>query len=100
MVQTPIPPTKQTTHYLRIRAMQAEMRRCLKKSEQARDLFYATKDAYETQRGLTSFELDKALDNDRVAQGAIADSQLYDRWTIKYASVIQAEIAAFNIGLH
>jgi len=91
---------RKARHFYRIKGLIVEMRRTLRKSEQARDRYYDTVDAYKTQRGLTGFELDKAVEADRIAQGAISDSQLYDRWATKYAAVVQAEIAAYNIGLH
>lgn len=70
-----------------------EMRKCLDKSEKARDTYYAYRDAFADERGLTGFELDEALKVKREAQAAISDNQMYDRWAQKYASVLQAEAA-------
>lgn len=86
-------------HAARIRANLIEMRRCLKKSERARDTYYALQDAYKG-RGLEGFELDEALKTNREAQAAISDNQMYDRWTTKYAAVVQAETAAYNLDIH
>lgn len=86
-------------HAARIRANLIEMRRCLKKSEAARDTYYALQDAYKS-RGLEGFELDEALKTNREAQAAVSDNQMYDRWATKYAAIVQAETAAYNLDIH
>lgn len=78
-----------------IKYLRKEMRECLKKSEEARDDFYRVKDAYSLE-GLSGYALDAALSDNRDAQRAVANSVLYDRWTTKYAAVLQAELLLFE----
>lgn len=76
----------------RLKYLRFQMYQALIKSERARDTYYATVDAYKA-KGLRGIELEQELKLDRVAQNAISDSQLYDRWATKYAAVIQSEAA-------
>lgn len=90
----------QKRHAARIQANLIEMRRCLRASEEARDAFNAIKGGYKERKGLSRGELAAAMDSDFDAKVAIADSQLYDRWTSKYAAVVAAELEAYRAGIH
>lgn len=72
------------------------MRKCLDNSEKARDTYYALKDAYQKEKGLEGHALDEALKLNAKAQKAISDNVMYDRWAMKYAEVLQAEVAYAN----
>jgi hypothetical protein len=76
-----------------IMQLREEMRRCLHKSEEARDQYYRRADVWK-EKGFAGVELDIELRNDYDAQKALADENLYSRWAQKYSGHLVAELAA------
>jgi hypothetical protein len=89
-----------TEHANYIVGLVAEMRRCLRESEKARDRFYEVRDALKRERGKSGAQLDHEMSIDINAKMAVSNSQLFDRWATKYAAIVQAEISCFENDLH
>lgn len=73
--------------------LRMEMRKCLDKSERYRDIFWLIEDGYQREQLLAPHQVDARMKINAEAMSAQALNAMYDRWAMKYAEVIQAEVA-------